>query len=145
MVPCCLWWRPRPKSPSTADRTADAPALLAWRERLDGLGLSSKDKDALIRLLLAMQPADREVVVITDVQMVADALRRHPAAGEHCASVAGCWSRLRRAVSGYESRFEFTGADARWLQQHAGRAQAQQDQVGRQAQQVNGRAQAQLV
>lgn len=91
MVHCCFWWRPRwPESPSTADRTAEAPALLAWRERLDGLSLSSEDKDALIRLLLAMQPADREVVVITDVQMVADALRRHPAAqhaGEHFASV----------------------------------------------------------
>lgn len=75
MVPCCLWWRPRwPQSPITADCTAEAPALLAWHERLDGQGLSSRDKDALIRLLLAMQPADRKVVVITDVQIVADAL-----------------------------------------------------------------------
>lgn len=62
-----------------------------WRQRLDGLGFNIVDKGALIRLLLPMTPADRELAVDTDAQMAHEILRGmlSDAAGEHCVSMAG--------------------------------------------------------
>ena len=45
-----------------------------WRQRLDALNFSPQDKGTLIRLILAMQPDERELIVDDDPQVAMAAL-----------------------------------------------------------------------